>query len=177
MENKTSEDSELRFKRTTFPDKTVVVMGVSGCGKTTVGSALAKALGCAFYDADDYHPKENIAKMSRGEALNDTDRKPWLERLSGLIDSGKGRGIILACSALKQSYRDILTENTPVMFVYLKGDRKLIAKRIATREHFMPLGLLESQFADLEIPEPAIQVSIDQGVSSIVEEVLNQLAQ
>ena len=151
-------------------------MGVSGCGKTTVGDALATALGWAFFDADDYHPEENIAKMGRGEALNDADRKPWLEKLSRLIDSEKERGTVIACSALKQSYRDILNKNTPVRFIYLHGSRELIAKRIATREHFMPPKLLESQFADLEIPGIAIQVSVDQSVSAIVEEILSQLA-
>ena len=150
-------------------------MGVSGCGKTTVGRALAENLDWTFYDADDFHPRQNIAKMELGEALDDADRKPWLERLTALIDAESNKGLVLACSALKQRYRDALGVNTRITFIYLEGSYELIAARMEARQHFMPTTLLSSQFAALEPPTDAICVSIDQGISDIVEEILQRI--
>ena len=152
-----------------------VVMGVSGCGKTTVGEALAEALQYRFFDADDFHPRQNIDKMARGEPLSDADRRPWLERLAELIDIEKDRGIVLACSALKQSYRDILAANTVVTFIHLDGPLEMIAERMRRRKHFMPPTLLESQFADLETPKDAIKISVDQTVPEILSAILQQI--
>lgn len=133
-----------------------LVMGVSGSGKSTIAELLARSLGWTFYDADDFHPPANIAKMKSGQPLNDEDRAPWLERLSELLvgEIAAGRSPVLACSALRQRYRDILLANAPgVMLVYLKGDKHLIASRISQRSgHFMPTALLDSQFEALEEP-------------------------
>ena len=152
-----------------------VVMGVSGCGKTTVGEALAETLQYRFFDADDFHPRQNIDKMARGEPLNDTDRQPWLEQLAELINTEKDGGIVLACSALKQSYRDILVAETVVTFIHLDGTPEVIAERMGRRKHFMPPALLESQFADLEPPKDAIRASIDQTVPEMLKDILQQI--
>jgi gluconokinase len=131
-------------------------MGVSGCGKSTVGKMLAEKLGWEFFDADDFHPPENISKMKAGIPLTDADRHPWLDRLSRLLRSevATGRHPVLACSALRQVYRDTLLEGlTGFGIVYLRGDRELIASRLQSRSgHFMPAALLESQFSALEEP-------------------------
>ena len=153
----------------------LVVMGVSGCGKSAVGQALAEVLKWKFYDADDFHPLQNIEKMQRTEPLNDSDREPWLKRLSSLIDSEHDQGLVLACSALKQRYRDTLSTNTHVTFIHLEGSYELIATRMKARQHFMPPTLLRSQFAALEPPADAIAVSIDQDIPDIVDEILRQL--
>ena len=141
----------------------VVVMGVSGCGKTAVGQALAAALGWPFFDADDFHPPANVAKMAAGTPLTDDDRWPWLDRLAtemGAVNAG-GASAVLACSALKQVYRDRLAKAGDVRIVHLKGDRETIAARIATRRHrYMPPGLLDSQFATLEEPKNAIVIDV-----------------
>jgi gluconokinase len=141
----------------------VVVMGVCGCGKTTVGKALAAALGWRFFDADDFHPPANIEKMAAGIPLTDTDRWPWLDRLAaemGAIERAGGHAV-LACSALRQAYRDRLTVAGDVRFAHLRGDRATIVARVAARPgHYMPATLVDSQFAALELPAEAIDVDI-----------------
>ena len=155
-----------------------VIMGVSGCGKSTVGEALAKRLGAPFYDGDDYHPPENVAKMASGKPLDDTDRIPWLARLRNLIAAHleKGETAVLACSALKKRYRDQLREgNDGIQFVHLKGDFELIWGRMQARPgHYMKAEMLHSQFADLEEPgaDEAIIVDIANNVEAIVERIL-----
>lgn len=157
----------------------IILMGVSGCGKTTIGEQLAEKLGIPFYDGDDFHPEKNVEKMQSGVPLNDQDRLPWLVKLAEQISlmNREGGGII-ACSALKQAYRNILigAPGADVTFVYLKGDRELIADRLSEREdHYMPPDLLDSQFDDLEEPEDAITVSIDQEPDEIVDEIFDRL--
>ena len=141
----------------------IVVMGVSGCGKTTVGRMLGEALGWPFFDADDFHPEANVAKMRSGIPLTDDDRCPWLDRLvaeMGAIDH-RGDHAVLGCSALRQAYRERLARAGDVRFVYLKGDRDTIAARLASRSgHYMPPTLLDSQLATLEEPTDAIVVDI-----------------
>ena len=141
----------------------VILMGVSGSGKTTIGKLLAHDLGWDFYDADDFHPAQNIAKMSRGLALNDEDRRPWLQSLQALIldclESGKQA--VIACSALKETYRTTLRVNDNVKFVYLKGSFEQIKARLTDRQnHFMPGDLLADQFATLEEPLDAVPIDI-----------------
>jgi gluconokinase len=153
-------------------------MGVSGSGKTTFGTALAKELNWTFADADDYHPPSNIQKMASGKALSDTDREPWLQRLHALIEQHllEQRPLVLACSALKASYRQTLTANLEgVKVVFLNGSRELIAERMKTREHFMPPSLLESQLNTLEPPEDAIVLDVGQPIEVMVREVMAQL--
>jgi gluconokinase len=134
----------------------VVVMGVSGAGKTSLGRALAEALGVEFLEGDAFHPASNVAKMSRGEPLDDADRWPWLDRLASELAraAADGRGLVLTCSALKRAYRDRLRAGAPgLRLVFLKGDKALIRTRLVSRRgHFMPPGLLDSQFAALEEP-------------------------
>lgn len=143
--------------------RAVIVMGVSGSGKTTLGTALATRLGWAFADADDFHPATNREKMARGLPLTDEDRWPWLETLRALLAEhlSAGRPVVLACSALKQRYRDTLTAGLEgTTFVFAQGSAALIAERMRRRQHFMPLSLLASQFAALEAPEDALTVDI-----------------
>jgi gluconokinase len=161
----------------------VIVMGVSGCGKSTIGALLALRLRWEFEDADWFHPASNVAKMHNGVALTDEDRRPWLSAIAAWIDQarGSGRQGVIACSALKRRYRDVLIgSRADVRLVYLKGDETLIARRIATRhEHFMPMSLLHSQFEALEEPGPdenPIVVSIKPAPRQIVAEVLSSLS-
>lgn len=131
-----------------------VVMGVSGCGKSSIGAAFAKAIGGTFVDGDDLHPQANIQKMERGEPLNDADRKPWLREVARALNAGEPP-IVVGCSALRRLYRDWIRSgvDSPVMFLHLAGEKSVIAQRMAAREgHFMPLSLLDSQFATLEPP-------------------------
>jgi len=137
-----------------------IVMGVSGAGKSVIGAALARALGVDFVEGDEYHPPENVARMAAGIPLSDDDRLPWLLALAERIRAAKqaGIGLVVACSALKRSYRDILRDESgasELQFVFLRGSRALIATRLAGRHgHFMPSQLLNSQFAALEEPSP-----------------------
>lgn len=156
----------------------VIIMGVSGSGKTTLGQALAEQLGWAFADADDYHPAANREKMARGEALTDADRQPWLERLHQLLTEyiAAERPLVLACSALRQHYRDTLQGNlVGIALVFARGSRELIAERMQGRQHFMPVSLLESQFATLEPPTGAIEADIRQPISELVAQIVAQL--
>jgi len=137
----------------------VVVMGVSGSGKSTVGALLAEQLGVEFLDADEFHPPENVAKMAAGAPLTDADRGPWLERLNAELR--KRKAAVLACSALKASYRRTLAQGIDCRFAHLRGPLELIRARLQARRHrYMPASLLESQFAALEAPQDAIEVDI-----------------
>jgi carbohydrate kinase (thermoresistant glucokinase family) len=162
--------------------RVVVVMGVSGCGKSTVGALLALHLRWEFEDADWFHPASNIDKMHSGTPLSDEDRRPWLNAVAAWIDKTRCSGghDVIACSALKRRYRDVLIgDRADVHLVYLKGDETLIARRIATRhEHFMPRGLLHSQFEALEEPGPdenPVVVSIKPQPREIVAQILSAL--
>lgn len=154
-----------------------IVMGVSGCGKSSVGRALAQSLGWDFYDADDFHPPENVAKMAGGIPLDDVDRAPWLAALHKLISSSLKTDSpgVLACSALKERYRQQLTGNDEaVQIVHLKGSYDLIWSRMGTRnDHFMKPHMLKSQFETLEEPANAITVDVSLSVDEIVQEILD----
>ncbi|HET7675609.1 MAG TPA: gluconokinase [Gammaproteobacteria bacterium] len=156
----------------------VVVMGVSGAGKTTIGKLLARRLGWPFADADEFHSAANIAKMHSGVALDDADRKPWLEAIARRIDAWRdeGRCGVVTCSALKRRYRDIVIGDRPdVRLVYLRGEQALIAGRLVARHgHFMPSELLASQYAALEEPtadERPITIEIDKSPEEQVDEI------
>jgi len=156
----------------------VVLMGVSGSGKSTVGAALAAALGWPLVDADDLHPPENVAKMAAGVPLTDDDRWPWLDRIVAELRriTADGTNVILACSALKQRYRDRLAAAGDVRFVHLRGDRETIAARLASRRHrYMPATLLGSQFAALEVPSDAIDVDVATSVDAQVRAIVDAL--
>jgi gluconokinase len=150
----------------------IVVMGVSGSGKTTIGQALAQRLGVDYAEADEFHPPENIAKMSSGLPLNDDDRWPWLNAIAEWIGAHPQGGVV-TCSALKKKYRDVLARGGDVFFAHLDGTRELVAARLAERKgHFMPPALLDSQFADLEPlhdDERGAVISIDATPDDIVE--------
>ena len=157
----------------------MVVMGVSGCGKTSVGEGVAKRLGMPYRDGDELHPTANVAKMAAGTPLTDEDRWPWLDKVGNVL--AKDAPIVVGCSALKRRYRDrIRTEaGGAVIFVYLEGSRDLISGRMAKRTgHYMPLSLLESQFAALEVPGPdeAITVSIDQPLDATIADILSKIS-
>jgi gluconokinase len=157
----------------------VVVMGVSGCGKSTVGAALAHALGWPFLDADDFHPPANVAKMAAGTPLTDDDRWPWLDRIVDALrqTTAASRNAVLACSALRESYRERLALAGVIRFVHLRGDHAIIAQRLAQRRHrYMPATLLASQFATLEVPRDAIEIAVDQTVDAQVAAIIAALA-
>jgi gluconokinase len=160
----------------------VVLMGVTGSGKTTIGTALAERTGAAFADADTYHPLANKRKMAAGHPLNDEDRQPWLEELNRLLLRWYGQGTsgILACSALKEKYRETLAAGMPhlaVTFIHLDGSKEMIAARLAARSHeYMNPKLLDSQFATLEPPSDALTVVNDRPPREIVAEILAHVA-
>ncbi|WP_242530526.1 gluconokinase [Nocardioides aromaticivorans] len=156
----------------------IVVMGVSGSGKSTVGAALAQRLGVPFEDADDLHPAANIAKMSAGIPLDDDDRHPWLETIGEWLATHDGDGGVISCSALKRSYRDQLRAHAArAVFVHLHGTREVIARRQASRPgHFMPASLLDSQFDTLEQladDEAGVVIDVDQTVDAIVQQYVD----
>lgn len=158
-----------------------VITGVAGSGKTTVGVALARALEVPFYDGDDFHPPENVARMAGGVPLTDEDRYPWLDRLRSLIADHLARGVpaVVACSALKQRYRDRLRAgNEGVFFIYLQGSIDLIGRRLATREgHYMKPDMLGSQFEALESPGPhdALIIDVTHTVDAIVDAIISHI--
>lgn len=159
----------------------IVVMGVAGTGKTTVGALLAGRLGWRYAEADDFHPAVNVAKMAAGEPLTDEDRGPWLAAIGRWIDDRAAEGApgVVSCSGLRRVYRDQLREGRPqVRLVFLEGSRELITRRLAARHgHFMRVEMLDSQFAALEPPqqdEPVTQVSIDATPEQIVEEIVQR---
>jgi gluconokinase len=157
----------------------ILVMGVSGSGKTTVGKQLAESLGYKFADADDFHSQQNIQKMYKGIALDDADRLPWLQKIQDVIKLclSENTNIVLTCSALKKSYRQmLLIDGESVKLVYLKGSFELIQKRLKQRlNHFMTEKLLKSQFDTLEEPSNAISVDISEPLEVIVQNIIDQL--
>jgi gluconokinase len=160
----------------------LVVMGVSGSGKSTIGEKLAQRLGWRFEDGDKFHPLSNVAKMSAGQPLTDEDRWPWLQAIANEIDRvcEAGEHTVIACSALKRPYRDILVHGRKdVRIIYLKGTQDLIASRLAQRkDHFMPPGLLASQFKTLELPDASenpVTVSVNAPVETIVDDIVREL--
>lgn len=157
-----------------------LVMGVAGSGKTLIGEKLAAELGWEFADADTFHPAENVAKMSRGVPLTDADREPWLRALRQQIEIWKrsGKNGVLACSALKQKYRDQLSDGCEVKVVYLRGTFEVIHGRLAARaQHFMKPGMLASQFSDLEEPADAIVADVAGSPEDIVSDIQQRLAE
>ena len=156
----------------------VILMGVAGSGKTTVGILLAKRLQCPFYDGDDFHPPANVTKMAAGTPLTDDDRAGWLAALAEVIRAGLagGENGVVACSALKESYRDVLcVDAAKVKFIYLKGSYEVILQRMQSRQHFMKPAMLQSQFAALEEPAdvPWIDVTLDP--DEIVRRIAEQI--
>lgn len=153
----------------------IVIMGVSGCGKSSVGEALATRLGIPYRDGDDLHPPENVEKMRAGIPLTDADRWPWLDRVAQVLRDEVP--VIIGCSALRRAYRDRIRASAggPVRFIHLSGSREVIAARMAARQgHYMPLSLLDSQFAALEPPGPdeAMVVEIDQPLAAIIDIIM-----
>ena len=158
--------------------RVVVIMGVTGSGKTTIGRLLSQRLGWKYYDADDFHPRANVEKMSSGTPLNDEDRQPWLETLRDLINERleRSENAVLACSALKESYREFLVLNERVRLIYLKGSRGLIKDRLdARRGHYMNPALLDSQFETLQEPEQGYKVDISLSPDEIVKTIRSYL--
>ncbi|KQP50761.1 gluconokinase [Methylobacterium sp. Leaf108] len=165
------------------PARVLVVMGVSGCGKSTIAALLAQTLGWRFADGDAFHSDGNIARMRSGLGLGDAERAPWLAAIAAWIDRclAEGRSGVIACSALRRAYRDALVRGRDsVLIVHLSGDRALIAARLgARRGHFMPPALLESQFADFEPPGPdenPIVAAVTESPDAMVEAILRELA-
>jgi len=154
-----------------------IVMGVSGCGKSTIGKLLATKLKIPFFDGDDFHLEAIVQKMANGLPLNDNDRKGWLQKLNKIAIEHKPNGAVIACSALKENYRSQLKQNLKkqMVFVYLKGTFEEIHARLKERRgHYMPIDLLKSQFKALEAPADAIQVSINHSPNEIVSEILDK---
>lgn len=155
-------------------------MGVSGCGKTTVGMLLSERTGLAYYDADDFHSRSNIDKMSNNMPLTDADRMPWLQTLAENIESWEAEGgAILACSALKEQYREMLVSKADhISWVYLSGSFDLIRSRMETRGgHYMKASLLRSQFEALEVPDYGLHIGIDKAPQEIVDLIISKLKQ
>jgi carbohydrate kinase (thermoresistant glucokinase family) len=155
-------------------------MGVSGSGKTTIGEMLAEKLGLPFHDADEFHPPENIEKMSSGKSLNDNDRKAWLlaiyEKATEVLQ--KNEGAVITCSALKETYRQTISKaiELSVKWIVLNGDYELIKKRMEERSHFMPSALLKSQFDTLEKPDYGIHISIEKTPEEIIDEIISEIS-
>ena len=162
-----------------MPYKVIYIMGVAGAGKTTIGQQLSARTGFAFYDADNFHPQKNIDKMQAGQALTDEDRWPWLDNIhSFATEKIKLNNIIVACSALKQVYRDRLCKGIEqhCNWVFLKGDYKIIINRMKNRAgHFMPATLLQSQFEALEIPKGVIEADITMPPNKIVDYIISKI--
>lgn len=167
------------FVKDSINHQVIYVMGVSGCGKSTIGQSLADRLGFLFFDGDDFHPDENVLKMSKGQPLNDDDRKGWLEAINRCaIYNVSESGVVIACSALKKTYRDILEVNIEPKpkWIYLKGHYDLIHERMKNRiDHFMPATLLKNQFETLEPPHNCIRVNVEKSVRGIISEILRKL--
>lgn len=158
------------------PARIIIVMGVSSSGKSTIGQSIARRLHVPFLDGDGYHPPSNVEKMRAGTPLTDEDRWPWLDKLAGALHAAADRknAVVGACSALRRTYREYLVEQAgePILFVHLQGSRQLIGDRMARRSHeYMPASLLDSQFATLEEPDPAVENVIVVQVSDSVEKI------
>ena len=154
------------------------IMGVSGCGKSTIATRLAKELGIPFFDGDDFHPACNVSKMAAGEPLTDDDRKDWLITLNKLAAKHSDKGAVIVCSALKASYRELLSSEIEdkVTWILLKGTFEEIQERLNARKgHFMPASLLRSQFETLELPQQAITVSISPPPDTILLNIIHQI--
>jgi carbohydrate kinase (thermoresistant glucokinase family) len=155
----------------------IVIMGISGSGKSTVGKALAKKLELPFLDADDFHPTENIKKMSRGQALTDDDRWPWLAAIVEYVLDSHRPKMVLACSALKQAYRDYLGQRLRLRVVYLELTRAEAIKRLeARKDHFMPVSLIDSQLDTLEVPQVALTINASNKVKEIADTVASHFS-
>jgi carbohydrate kinase (thermoresistant glucokinase family) len=157
----------------------IYIMGVSGSGKTTIGKKLSDRTGIPFFDGDDFHLPEKVEKMRRGEPLTDSDRSEWLAKINAIArEQATNKGALIACSALKENYRKVLTSEltAPVFWVFLRGSFETIEKRMKLRtDHFMPTALLASQFEALEMPTRAITVDIDDDPDKIVERIISRL--
>ncbi|MDY5128979.1 gluconokinase [Actinotignum urinale] len=156
----------------------VIIMGVAGCGKTTVAEAIRNRLRFILAEGDEFHPQANINKMSAGHPLNDEDRWPWLRLINTWMqeEEAGGRNTVVSCSALKRVYRDVLKENLDVLFLHLKGSQELLTARMSARkDHFMPASLMDSQFATLEPLQPDenfVEISVDAPVETVVEQAV-----
>lgn len=169
----------MRSNQSRLTTQLLIVMGVSGCGKSTIGAGLARRLGWRFADADDFHPPANVEKMRAGLALNDDDRWPWLNRLNQIMleaDAAR-QPMVLACSALKRRYRDRLSNQLAnPNWIHLSGSFELIASRLALREHkYMPASLLRSQFEALEPPDDALTIAIGEPPEQLIERIIVEL--
>lgn len=148
----------------------VYIMGVAGSGKTTIGELLSHHTGIPFFDADDFHPASNKEKMKAGHPLNDEDREPWLQKINELaVEQSNVNGAIIACSALKEKYRTIISSGIQPIWIFLQGEYELIYERMKDRNHFMPATLLRSQFENLEVPASALVFDINNEPDRIVE--------
>ena len=157
----------------------IVLMGVSGCGKTTIGKILSKEKNIPFFDADNYHPKENIKMMKEGKPLNDKNRLPWLIKINNLIKkNSQVSSCIIACSSLKKKYRSIIKKNItiPIHFIYLRGTKKIIYERLKKRKnHFMEKSLLNSQFKTLEEPSKSLTINISKTKNEIIKIITEEI--